>query len=265
MTGNVDRRIPEKLAPLIARFELEQPTLVSREDVERIARETGVNSRTSYLIEHLVRHGWLIPLSTRGLWEFAPAARAGPFSSGNNHIELYATLRKRPDLAVAIAAESAAWLHGLSGRKPAREVIAASPGLVLPPALKDYRVVRHAAATELDRLRDLPVWSVDTLLAAMAIRPNWYRDWRNVSDWLAEATNRVSESRLRDELETAPRSAWARLAYLLARGDNEHLATAVFEDAPPGRGPFYLGRRDRSGTYDAEYDVIDSALIQQAP
>ena len=112
MTGNIDRKIPEKLAPLIARFELDQPTLVSRDDIARIARETGVDSRTSYLVEHLVGHGWLIPLGTRGLWEFAPAARAGPFSSGNIHIELYATLRKRPDLVVAIAAESASWLHG---------------------------------------------------------------------------------------------------------------------------------------------------------
>jgi hypothetical protein len=45
-------------------------------------------------IRRLREHGWLLDLATRGVWEFAPAARAGAYGSGDPLVELRATLAR---------------------------------------------------------------------------------------------------------------------------------------------------------------------------
>ncbi|MFV1991458.1 MAG: type IV toxin-antitoxin system AbiEi family antitoxin, partial [Acidimicrobiales bacterium] len=245
-------------------LELDQPLLVNRADLDEARTATGSSTTIRYLIDELTAEGWLLPLRTRGYWEFAPAARAGPIGAGDPYIELRATLRKRPTLPAALAAESAAWLHGFSARPPNRHVIAAPPGLRLPPALSDYRVIRFQPELSPETNNGLPVWRVPTLLVAMSHRPASYRDWPNVSDWLRQATAEATEDDLRIELADEPRSTWMRLAYLLDRGDQAALAHRVEAAAPAGRGPYYLGSRDRRGRHNSRYDVIDSVLEEFA-
>lgn len=259
------RVVQPSVAAVLEALELEQPQVVTTDDIDELRRTTGTTSSTRYVIELLTDEGWLLSLRSRGVWEFAPAARAGAYGSGDPHIELRATLRKRPDLPVALAEETAAWLHGLSGRPPTRDVLAAPEGLRLPPALATYRVVRATTHVEAERRNGLPVWGVDTLLVAMADRPGSYRDWPNVTDWLSQAVARATGDGLRAELQDRTRAAWMRLAYLLDRGGDSALATELIGLAPPGQGPYYLGPRSAHGTYHARFDVIDSSLIDNAP
>ncbi len=259
------RTIPPAIASVLEQLELDQPLLVSADELKRARETTESTTTTRYLIDELTANGWLLPLRTRGIWEFAPASRAGAVGAGDVHIELRATLRKRPDLPVALAAESAAWLHGLSARTPTRDALSAPTDVRLPPALHDYRVIRAASKLGPEVRNGLPVWRVATLLAAMAHRPSSYRDWPNVGDWLSDAAARISEADLRVELVHEPRSTWVRLAYLLDRGGQPDLAQALECEAPDGSGPYYLGTRDRRGRYDRRYDVIDSALVDFRP
>ena len=255
------RTIPPAVAAVLEQLELDQPLVVSSEDLKRAIATTESKTTIRYLVEELTNGGWLLPLRTRGYWEFAPAARAGAIDAGDPHIELRATLQKRPDLPVELAAESAAWLLGLSTRSPNRHVISAPPGLRLPPALSEYRVVRFIPALDVKDRDGLPIWQVPTLLVAMSHRPASYHDWPNVGDWLTQATKEVSEDDVRAELAGKPRSTWMRLAYLLDRGGDSDLASALKTDAPAGHGPYYLGRRGQRGRYSSKFDVIDSALI----
>lgn len=259
------RTIAPAVAAVLEQLELDQPLLVNREDLDAARQATASLTTTRYLIDELTAKGWLLPLRTRGYWEFAPAARAGAIDAGDPHIELRATLLKRPDLPVVLAAESAAWLHSLSARAPNRHVIAAPPGLRLPPALGDYRVIRYEAKLDPEVNNGLPLWRVATLLVAMSHRPASYRDWPNITEWLSQAASTATESDLRSELTNEPRSTWMRLAYLLDRGGQADLAHRLAADAPAGRGPYYLGSRDRRGRHAGRYDVIDSVLIEQAP
>jgi AbiEi antitoxin C-terminal domain len=254
------RSIPPSSAPVLEELELEQPKLVTAELLRDLAARRHVEVPIDELVERLRRHGWLLDLTTRGVWEFAPAARAGALGSGDPFIELRATLIRRPELPVSVAGESAAWLHGLSGRPPGRHVIAAPPKLELPPALKPFRAVRHLARLSPKTVDGLPVWRVATLLVQMAARPSSYRDWPNVGDWLTEAVARVDTDDVEGELQGQKRSGWARVAYLLDRGGRADWARDLLADAPRGTGPYYLGPRDRRGYFDARYDVIDSNL-----
>lgn len=258
------RTVPPTLAPIVEALELDQPRLVTRSDIERLRAETGTESTTDYLVEQLLKNGWLLPLTVRGTWEFAPAARAGAFSSGDRFIELRATLNRRPDLPVAVAAESAAWLLGFSGRVPSIDAISAPKGLTVPPALREFRLVRRPPRLAPVDRDGLPCWSASSLLAIMADRPASYRDWPNVSDWLAEAAFDLTLAPLTEELADRPRSSWARLAYLTARGGRDDLADALLDQAPAGQGPYFIGARDGTGHHVARFDVIDSALTQAA-
>ncbi len=254
------RSVTPAVAPVLERLELDQPVVVSRQDLDAARHATGSSTTTRYLIEELRTQGWLLALRTRGYWEFAPAARAGAIGAGDPHIELRAALRKWPDLPVALAAESAAWLLGLSARSPNRHAIAVPASFRVPPALGEYRVIRHAPRLDPQVSNGLPIWSVATLLAAMSHRPSGYRDWPNVADWLSQAVSEVRHEHLQVELVDAPRSTWMRLAYLIDQGGRPDLAAAITRAAPPGKGPYYLGPRSARGVHNNQYNVIDSTL-----
>jgi hypothetical protein len=203
-----------------------------------------------------------LDLRTRGVWEFAPGARAGAFGSGDPLIELRATLAHRPSLPLSVGAESAAYLLGLVSRRPDTEVIGAPEGVRLPKALAGMRLVRWSPKAKRVVKDGLPIWSVDTLLVFMGAKPSAYRDWPNVGEWLRQGMGRTDPESIEAELQGRSRAAWARVSYLLAKGGRELEATRLLDSAPPGKGPFYLGRRSGPGRYDARFDVVDAFGVE---
>lgn len=250
------RSVPRSAAPILEILELEQPVLVTLGLIDELVAETGVTISGSLAARLLRERGWLLPLRTAGVWEFAPGARAGAISSGDPFIELRARLAMRP-LDVWIAAESAAWLHGLAERAPDPQVVSLRPGERLPQSMDEFRVVRWSPVQPMDDIRGLPVWSTSTLLAFMGARPARFRDWPNVSEWLAEGARRVTVDSLRSELVGQSRSAWARTSYLLLRGGASEAADALFRLAPEGKGPFHLGSRGKPSKYEHRFEVVD--------
>lgn len=250
------RSVPRSVVPILEALELEQSRLVTRELLEQLVVETDAEISAVAAARLLRERGWLLPLRTGGAWEFAPASRAGAIGGGDEFIELRARLATRP-LEVAIAAESSAWLHGLASRAPDPQVIGLPAGLRIPGSLDRFRVVRWSPALDLDVIDGLPVWPVSTLLAFMGSRPNRFRDWPNVSEWLADAAVLVSVEALSRELTGQPRSGWARTSYLLFRGGAAAEATNLMALAPPGKGTFHLGPRNRTSHYERRFDVAD--------
>ncbi len=252
------RSVSPGLAPLLELLELEQPRVLTVAGLAEYAHQAGVDWPTNVIAQRLRERGWLLPLSTRGVWEFAPAARAGAYGSGDPLIELRAVLARDPDTLLAVAAESAAYFHGLSSRRPETECISVPAGIRPPKSLGAYRVVRWIAATPPVRREGLPVWSIATILAFMASRPAGYHDWPNVGEWLVQAASAVEVDELMAELVRQSAGSWARAAYLLARGEADSSARALMRHAPKGVGPHYLGDRRVPGRHHAVYDVVDS-------
>jgi len=254
------RTIPPRLGSVVENLELFQPKFVTLDELGSYLSELGMQDDPAAVARDLQRLGWLLPLRTKGRWEFAPGARAGALSSGDPFIELRATLQRR-DLPVALAYDSAAWLQGLSTRQPVKHVLATHPSQrKLPPALSDFRVTRLWGALEPEQKDHLPVSRVPTLLAMMAIEPHYYRDWPNVMEWLEEAFKRADAVDLEQEIKDAPHTARVRLAYLADRANFKHLAQDLMRNARP-KGLTYLGRGRTRGRFVREYNLVDSLLV----
>ncbi len=256
------RSVPSGFALLLQLLELEQPRVVTTAQVGDFAQEAGLGIPVDIVVRRLRERGWLLPLATRGVWEFAPAARAGAFGSGDPLIELRAVLARDPSAPLAAAAESAAYRLGLASRRPEIECIGAPPRFRPPKSLASYRLVRWSPALPPVRREGLPVWSLPTLLAFMAARPGGYRDWPNVGEWLVQAVSAVDVGQLVREIEGQSAGTWARAGYLLSRGGATLSAHALMERAPQGAGPHYLGDRDVPGRYNPAFDVIDSTGLE---
>ena len=256
------RSVPRRLAPLLEELELEQPRVVTSTALAGYAKAVKVDWPVHVIAQRLRERGWLLPLRTRGVWEFAPAARAGAFGAGDTLIELRAVLARDPGAPLVVAAESAAYMIGLSTRRPEPETIGASPDFRVPRSLSVYRLVRGAPVEPAVVKDGLPVWSPATLLAFMASRPAAYHDWSNVGEWLPQATSAVTPGELAEELKDQSAGSWARAAYMLERGGATDSAAALMARAPKGTGPHYLGDRSRPGHYDARYEVVDSTGLE---
>jgi len=250
------------LSRLLELLELEQPRVVTRAQLDGLVAEAGVESPASLVLQRLREGGWLLDLKTRGVWEFAPAARAGAYGSGDPFIELRATAARRRESEFAVAAESAAYLLGYASRRPDREAVSAPPGVTVPPALRAYRIVRWRARAPLAERDRLAVWSASTLIVGMAAKPASFRDWPNAGEWLARAVADARLDAVRTELDARPRSAWAKTAYLLGVGGRAEVADALLAGAPEGAGPYYLGPRGRRGRHAKRFDVIDATGIE---
>jgi len=254
------RAIPSRLSAVVEYLELFQPKILTLDELGSYLTELGIKDDPAKIAHDLQRLGWLLPLRTKGRWEFAPGARAGALPSGDPFVELRATLQRR-DLPVALAYDSAAWLQGLSTRQPHKHVLATYPSQKkLPPALSDFRVTRIWGVLEPEQKDNLPVWRVSTLLAKMAIEPHYFRDWPNVLDWLEEAFKRADAADLERELDDAPDTARVRLAYLADRADFKHLANELMHSARP-HGLTYLGRDRTRGAFVRDYNLVDSLLV----
>lgn len=256
------RSVPSSLASIIEELELRQPKLVTKAYLVDLIEDLGLSLRPEEVTHRLQKQGWLLSLKTKDAWEFAPASRAGRIGSGDLFIELRATLYHRPELPVAVAYESAAWLHGFARRPPEKDVISIPANVEPPPALKGFRITHIRGQTEPVRVDQLPIWSIETLIVLMSERPMSYRAWPTVMEWLVEATARVDYDLILKELSGRGLATWARTGYILEAGGREDLGERIHQQMEPSRkGPFYLGPRRALGKVDMRWDVRDSILI----
>jgi predicted transcriptional regulator of viral defense system len=260
------RSVPPGLSWVLEELELQQPQIVTKDLLDNIRSKHGLQASSEAIAYRLQRHGWLLSLKTRGAWEFAPASRAGPINSGDPFVELRATLLRRPKLKVAVAYESAAWLHKLMGRIPQRQVLTIPTGITPPPAFVAFRITRHWGKLAPEDIRKLPVWRLETLLVSIAAFPAAFRAWPTIKEWLPDAAGKIDENLVLEELSGSKAAAWARTGYMFEVAGRRDLAYILHKELSTklrAHGPFYLGPRRARGRYSKHWDLLDSVLRPQ--
>jgi hypothetical protein len=253
------RSVPSSLAPVVEELELRQPAVVTRRLLAEITSRTGAGLDADALADRLVRLGWLLPLRKRDSWEFAPAARAGRYRSGDPWIELRALLEHDPDAPVAVAFESAVWELGHSSHQPTKPILAHRRGW-RPPRALDARAVTFDWHLPTRSLRGLPVWTEGTIVVGAAHRPGAQGNWANADDWLPSTFRAAVPADVVAEARDRGVSTLARLGYLAEWAGRDDVADEV-EGLLPARLPVtFLGPRDQRDRWNRRWRVYDALL-----
>lgn len=292
------RKFIESGASVNALKKMRQKAIFSQEVVEKMTGSTlmaeqiseNLNSlailafqkeatKMNQIVREMKQSGWLLDTGVKGKWEFAPANRAGAFSTFDPFIALRATLDKsgKEKNGITVAVESAAFILQLSEHAPRRPCIASAKNLSRTGALKNYRHVQmnipQSTVTQIDGLQ---VQTMAGLLSSMAIRPHAYRDWPNVSSWITKACKRIIEigdgssgtlngkGGLLAVIGEASEAAIARMAYFFRFAGEFEVANEVLKlHAKEVKGPIYLGKREAkisTSTFDPVTRVYDNLL-----
>jgi len=251
------RTVPKGLAPILENLELNQPRIVTLEQIACIVDEVNLRAPPALIAYRLRERGWLLDTGLRGAWEFAPAANAGPQSRGGPLLPLLAALALRPGLPAAVALGSAAWAHGLVDRAPRPLELAVIPDSSLPAGLKRRaRIVLFKSRLDPVRKRGVPVQRLETLLVHMAARPLHVASWGAAAEWLSDVAAEAEQAGISQELEDRPRAVRIRLAYLVA-GVWPDLAERLGDGV---RSTVWFGPRKKLRRHSQKWHVADSLL-----
>jgi hypothetical protein len=251
------RTISRSLAPLVELLELERPQTVTTEEMRRLVAEANISTPPHVAIQRLAARGWLLRTGVRGVWEFAPAERAGPYSAGDPFLNLRASLSALPDIPIAVALGSAMWLLDLTDRGPDRVEVALPPRIPVPLGIKrGYRVTRFATRLGPGRIRDLPVHRPASILVHLAHHPADVRSWSGVLERLAELLRAAPDSEIHSELNGRPHATKVRLAYLISGIAPDRAAGLGVEPA----GVVWFGPRQPVRRFSARWNVADTLL-----
>jgi hypothetical protein len=256
------RTIPPSLGPILTELELDAPQVVTVAELAALATRTGIGTEPRVVADRLRKLGWLLPTATAGVWEFAPAAHAGPMGHGDQFLELRAALAPRPSLDAAVCLVSALLAQGLTDRAPDRLEVAVKTGASVPVGLRRAtRVVVFDANLAPDRSRGVPVHLPATILVHIAARPGEVRGWSAIADALPELVEVVTPADIDGELTGRPRSVRVRLAYL-TQGVAPDLADRLVPPNDGGRTApkVWFGPRGNLKHHSARFSVADTLL-----
>jgi predicted transcriptional regulator of viral defense system len=251
------RSLSRQLAPLVAELELRQPTLVALDELALLAEEAGLRTPAKVIAARLRATGWLLPTAQRGVYEFAPGSHAGPYGHGDPFIDLRAAMLVEHH-PVAVALQSALWLHGFAERAPDRHEVAVPVGATVPDSVKRrMRVVHFSARLPTADIDQLPVHQPGTILVHLATKPGDVRGWTTFAEALPELAARSPLDDLERELKGRPSTVRPRLAYLLSG-----VAPAVADRLQPARpqSVTWFGRSRVSCRFDKRFNVADGLL-----
>ena len=251
------RSIPPSLALVLEWLELERPELVTTEQLREFCERGGVAMPVGTVISKLAHRGWLLKTDTHGVWEFAPAERAGAYGSRGTLLGLKGVLVKAPKTRFSVCLTSALWLHDLMDRRPSRIEVALPPREYVPQGLRrGSRVLRFEPHLEPVEIRGVPAHRLETVLVHLAARPTDVRNWGSVLEVLAELVESIDRTALGEELAGRSHATRARLAYLVS-GVAPDLAS-VLNVASAGK--VWFGPRTKTRRHNARWNIADTIL-----
>ena len=235
------RAISYGLAGVLEELELERPQLLTTQGLAEICARLNIKTPPRVVAERLRERGWLLPTGQRGVWEFAPAELAGPYSSADPLMPLRAFGAANPGVRFALSAQTAAWALGLADRVPS--VLDASfesaPKVRVPDGV---HVGVYRPNLPPSEAKGLPTLGPESMVVSLAQRPSAVRSWQGVEEWLPDVAYEITADSLLAEVEGRPPSVAARTGYLL-QGVRPDVADAIMSELPPhsrvrfGRGP----------------------------
>ena len=251
------RYIPKWLSPVVEALELNRPELVTMAQLDNLLDVAGIRTPGYAVADRLRKLGWLLETPQRGVWEFAPAESAGPYSAADPLLSLKAFLLAHPSCRAALTLQTAAWALGLADRVPARIEVAFAtrPSVKIPDGIS-YSTFESAIGPV--EAKGVDVLRPESIIVHMAQKPCVVRSWQSALEWLSDVAYEADASLVIAELEGRPPSVRARTGYLLS-GMRPDIAKEVGRDFNP-RSKTRFGARAPAKRNDERWKVSDTIL-----
>lgn len=249
------RSIPKGFSGVLEELELERPQLVTTSQLASLCERSGIRTPTKVVALRLREKGWLLTTPQRGVWEFAAAELAGPYTSADLLLPLKAHATAHPDDRFALSFQTVAWALGLADRAPA--VIDAAFERMPASVPSGVNVSTYRPNIPTIAAKGVSALTPEIIVVHMAQRPSVVRSWQGVAEWLPDVANDLNVAKVLDELGRRPRSVAARAGYLL-QGVRPDVADVIMETSPP-RSKVRFGNRPAIRN-DERWQVSDSTL-----
>lgn len=248
------RAITPSMSPILEELELAADEIVTMERLGDLVRAAGLRTSARVVAARLRQQGWLLDTGQRGVWEFAPAAVAGPHSRGGPTLGLRALLA-RQNIACGLTFQAAAWALRVADRAPSRvEVAVADERDVarMPGSFSISVFAPHVAYVE---AKGVPCLGPTSVLTHMATSPNRVRSWSSAAEWLPDLAADAHPPDVLAELEGRPATVAARMGYLL-QGLRPDITSQIVGPSTKT----WFGPRRATVRHDSTWQIADTLL-----
>ena len=252
------RTISKSMTGILGDLELENKAYVTLNELETLARRHNILTEPALIASRLKKTGWLLPTAQRGVWEFAPASMAGPYSKNDPLKEIKAFQLLNPDIHCYVCLQTAAWAMGLADRVPSQRELAFPqiPRKRLPDMITAYK---YFPSIETREVRGVRCLAPESLVVHIAAKPDIITSWESAMEWLPEVVFETDISTLLAELADRTDSIKRRPGYLL-QGMFPAASDAIYELIPRPSSKIRFGARKQSIRNDEKWKISDTEL-----
>ena len=252
------RTISKSMAEILEELELNQTQYITLEELAFLAKKHHVLTKPSIIASRLKSTGWFLPTGQRGVWEFASAAMAGPYSKNDPLKDVKAFLLHNTSLDCYVCLHTAAWALGLADRVPLHKELAFSqpPRKRVPAGIKVYQ---YHPVIELKRVRDVPCLAPESILVHIATKPDIVDSWESVMEWLPDVVYESKVEMILAEIDGRTDSVKRRTGYFL-QGMYPDASNAILDVIQKPVSKIRFGPRKRALRNDEKWKISDTVL-----
>ncbi len=259
MNGDdMTRTISKSMSGILEDMELENKQYVTLEEIAQLAESRGILTRAAQIANRLKQAGWLLPTSQRGVWEFAPASMAGPYSKNDPLKEVKAYQLANPQVQCFICLQTAAWAMGLADRVPSRKELAfvSLPKRKMADCILPYK---YTPTLEPKSVRGVPCLTPESIVVHLASKPDAIKSWESVLEWLPDVVYEINLKDLMTEISNKSDSVKRRVGYLL-QGMYPEASHEIMEIVGSPTSKIRFGPRKTSIRNDQDWMISDTIL-----
>lgn len=251
------RSISKKMAEILQELELENETFVTSKKIQELSKKYSIKTSPALIAHRLKETGWLLATPQKGVWEFAPASYAGPFSKNDPLTSVKAFILANPDIECFLCLQTAAWALGLADRNPAKAEIAfpTMPRKHMPEQL--YACLYKPNISPVEK-KGVLCLAPESILVHMATKPSLVRSWNGALEWLPDLVYDLDIESLLLELSGRSNSIKQRTGYLLQNMFPD-AANAIMEITTV-RSKVRFGPRTKALRNDEHWMISDTIL-----
>jgi len=252
------RTISASMSGILEKLELERPAIVTSEVLAQMLHEEGIHTPVQIVAARLRQKGWLLATPRRGAWEFVPASSAGVFSSNDPLLPVKSFMAKYTTASFGLTFQTAAWIHGIADRIPARLEIAVKDAQAT--RLLHNEITTSVFSPNLPYIvqKGIPTLAPESLLVHMAAKPGAVRSWQSAWEWLPDLAGLLNSVLLLEEISGRTGAVIARTGYIL-QGMRPDIADVIYEQNKPGYKTWF-GPRAALLRHDNKWLIADTIL-----